>query len=267
MKRTLSRRFVFVVVFSVKRNKFLFFFPLQNEMETRGERSCTSVVLKLNPRDNFRSKRRFKGRIKQIDPSNRSVPLFQPEPEANFGSPLLVCCDNHRTKTAEEEERITRGPDTRSSSPVASVEKGGHVKDDEMGRGRKCHQAEPKLRPEVAGHVTGATRDIVRRHNKPSPVPPCPKCSISLSLSGRRRRRREERETLIYDRIRSDRVEPIPPFCPFGVTFKGSPFYPGFCHRFAALDRFDSIHSGLYLEKSNNIVPIDRKDSRTRLDD
>lgn len=34
----------------------------------------------------------------------------------------------------------------------------------------------------------------------------------------------------------------------------------------ATLDRFDSIHSGLYLEKSNNIVPIDRKDSRTKLD-
>lgn len=105
-----------------------------------------------------------------------------------------MCCDNHRTKTAEEEERITRGPDTRSSSPVASVEKGGHVKDDEMGRGRKCHQAEPKLRPEVAGHVTGATRDIVRRHNKPSPVPPCPKCSISLSLSLEEEEEEEKRE-------------------------------------------------------------------------
>lgn len=191
MKRTLSRRFVFVVVFSVKRNKFLFFSLLQNK---RQEENVLVRVLKLNPRDNFRSKRRFKGRIKQIDPSNRSVPLFQPEPEANFSSPLLVCCDNHRTKTAEEEERITRGPDTRSSSPVASVEKGGHVKDDEMGRGRKCHQAEPKLRPEVAGHVTGATRDIVRRHNKPSPVPPCPKCSISLFLSLEEEEEEEKRE-------------------------------------------------------------------------
>lgn len=64
--------------------------------------------------------------------------------------------DNDRDETTNEQrfDAITRGPDTRSSSLVASVEK-CHVK------GRKCHRAEPKLQPEVGGHVAGATRDIV----------------------------------------------------------------------------------------------------------
>lgn len=60
------------------------------------------------------------------------------------------------------------------------------------------------------GHVTGATRDIVRRHNKPSPVFPR---VLSLSLEreeeeereGGEKRREEKRE--IYDRIRSDRTD------------------------------------------------------------
>lgn len=69
--------------------------------------------------------------------------------------------------------------------PVPSVEKGGHVREGGRG-GEKCHEAEPKLRPEVAGHVTGATRDIVRRHNKPL-------SSSSSSLLSLRRRREERR--------------------------------------------------------------------------
>ena len=59
------------------------------------------------------------------------------------------------------------------------------------------------------GHVTGATRDIVRRHNKPSPVFPR---VLSLSLSKEKKKKKEKEERReekreIYDRIRSDRTD------------------------------------------------------------
>lgn len=107
-------------------------------------------------------------------------------PQANFIPFPSPCCDNRRWRNGGRRrgadhavDPVTR--DRPPRPPVPSVEKGGHVRE-----GEKCHEAEPKLRPEVAGHVTGATRDIVRRHNKPL-------SSSSSSLLSLRRRREERR--------------------------------------------------------------------------
>lgn len=111
-------------------------------------------------------------------------------------------------ETAEEgEERITRW--TRWHAIVLLVHRFHPWKKGATwgrgGGGEKCHEAEPKLRPEVAGHVTGATRDIVRRHNKPL-------SSSSSSLLSLRRRREERRWFMTgFEAIASNRPTPSPP--------------------------------------------------------
>lgn len=143
--------------------------------------------------------------------SNPKIPHsgFPPRPEANLTPFPSSCCDNRRAKRRKKERsgsRVDLVTRDRRRHRLHPWKKGATWR--ARGR-RKCREAEPKLRPEVAGHVTGATRDIVRRHNKPLSSSSSQVFSLSLSL----RRRREERRWFMtgFEAIASNRPPSSPP--------------------------------------------------------